>query len=162
MRKHWKEGASPILRAQLEALESQPWRMADGRLSEAQADMQLQNLAWANGLNTSAPRMGAVEKIAELRAAKDFRELNRLYLLSGLDREAEQQQSNQIRWAAMQQKWALEPSAEERQAESLAAAAAAAREAEIEARALAIVAEQNRAALDKARAQARKELANAR
>ena len=76
----------------------------------------------------------------------------------GAAQKAEQEARNMLRWQGMQQKWAMEPSNEERQAEALAAAATAAHEAEIEARALAIVAEANRAALAKARAQAKREI----
>lgn len=160
MKKHWKDGAFPALRAQLEELESQPYRMSDGRMSEAQSDLQIQNLAWANGLNTSAPRMTATEKIAELRAAGEagLRELNRLYTLQGINFESEQEKSNMVRWEAMQRKWAQEPSAEERQAESLKQAEEAQAAALVEARALAIVASEHAAALERARKQARKEL----
>jgi hypothetical protein len=158
MRKHWKDGAAPILRAQLEALESQPWRMSDGRMSDAQADLQIQNLAWANGLNTSHPRLTATNKIAELKAAGDYRELNRMYLLNGLNFESEQEQRNLIRWQGMQQKWAQEPSPEERQAEAGRLEAEQAEAARIEARALEIVAAESLAALERARAKARREI----
>lgn len=156
---HWKN-ASAIVREQIEALLAQPYRMTDGRMSEAQAQKQAMDLIWSYGFDCDRPEPKVSQKLAELREAKDFREINRLHLLSGASFEEEQEQRNLVRWQAMR-KWASEPSAAEQAAESLAKAAGAAREAEIEARALAIVAEQNRAALERAREQARQELSPA-
>jgi hypothetical protein len=158
MKPHWKEAAGASVREQIAALLAGPYRMTDGRTSLAQSWKQAMDLAWSVQTDTDPPPTPAGDRIAELRAAADFRELNRLYLLQGLDVEAAQEQRNLIRWQAMR-RWASEPSAAERREADLARAQAEAHEAEIEARALAIVAEQNRAALEKARQQARKELA---
>lgn len=170
MKEHWKN-ASPLVRAQIEALLSEPYQCAevaiddkretfvkkDSGKSNAQAYKQMMDLCWSFGFDCDPPPTPAADKIAALKAANDHRELNRLYLLQGLNFEAEQEQRNAIRWQAMR-KWASEPSDAERQAEELAKAEAQAVEAQIEFRAREIIAQQDRAALDKARAQARKEL----
>jgi hypothetical protein len=158
MKKHWTEAAGASVSEQIAALLAGPHRMSDGRASLAQSWLQAMNLAWSVQTDTDPPPTPASDKIAELRAAGDFRELNRLYLLQGLDVEAAQEQRNLIRWQAMR-RWASEPSPAERREADLARAQAEAHEAEVEARAQQILAEQNRAALEKARQQARKELA---
>src|SRR5215207_9364444 len=156
-KKHWKEGAGAIVRQQIEALLAEPWRMTDGRLSQAQSEKQLMDLVWSIDLDCDAPSQSATEKVNALKVAGDFRELNRCYMLQGLNFEAEQEQRNMVRWTAMR-KWAAEPSREESAAADMQRAAEQAREAEIDACALAIVAEENAAMLARARKQARKEI----
>jgi hypothetical protein len=157
MKPRWTE-AHPSVREQVTALLAQPYRMTDGRMSEAYAWKAAADFVWSRGYDLDPPRTPATEKIAALRAAGDFRELNRLYLLQGLDIEAAQEGRNLIRYNAMA-RWRAENSATETREADLARAQAEAREAEVEARAQQILAEQNRAALEKARQQARKELA---
>jgi hypothetical protein len=156
MKPNWRT-AHKSVREQIERLLEQSWKMADGRMSAAQSWKQAADLAWANGCDIEPPATPASDKIAELRTAGDFRTLNRLYMLQGLDIEAAQEKANVVRWQAMR-KWAAEPSNAERQAADLQRAEAEAVAAQVEARAMAIVAEQNRAALEKARAVARREI----
>jgi endonuclease/exonuclease/phosphatase (EEP) superfamily protein YafD len=148
MRPQYQQAASPAVREQIEAL------LAKGTAS---ARAQCQDLAWSYGVDLPAPPTPISDRIAALKAAGDMREINRLYTLQGANFEAEQEQRNLVRWTAMR-KWAAEPSREESAAADMKRAADAVREAEIEARAMAIVAAENAAALEKARKQARKEI----
>lgn len=157
MKKHWKEAASPGLRRDIEALLAQPYVMTDGRLSTAQADMQVMELVFSHGLDCDPPRTCARDKIAELKAAgtiDSLDELNRLYRQESINLEADAEQRNLVRYRAME-RWRREPSREVMQQQQAAAAAHA---AAVEARALAIVAEENAAALERARQRARIEL----
>jgi hypothetical protein len=151
MKPNWRT-AHVSVRQQIEAY------LADGTPASWK---KAADLSWSMGCDIEAPTTKASEKIAELRESKDFRELNRLYMLTNIEAEARQEAANLARWQGMR-KFASEPSNAERHAESLAQAQAAAREAEIEARALAIVAEQNRSALTKARQQAKREIEGTR
>ena len=161
MKNHWKSlPEASGLRRNLEALLAEPYVMTDGRKSTAQADKQAMELAWSHGLDTDPPRTFAIDRINSLKVQGTpdaLRELNRLYQLEAINLEAEAEQRNVVRWTAMR-RWAAEPSTAELQAEQAKRADEAAREALIESRALAIVAEENRAALERARAQARKEM----
>jgi len=156
MKPNWRT-AHPSVRDEIARLLEQPWKMSDGRTSPAQSWMQASTLAWSVGTDIEPPTTPATERINALRATGDFRELNRLYMLQGLDVESRQELANVTRYNAMR-RWASEPSNAERQAADLQRAEAEALTAQVEARALAIVAEQHRAALEKARVAARKEI----
>ncbi len=157
-KKHWRESGLRPLIARLEERLATPYQCADGQLSWCESWSRVSEQAFAAGFDTSPPPTTATEQIAQLRAERDFETLNERYRIEGLNFEADREARALVRWNSLR-RWAAEPSNEERRAEELARAQADQREAEIESRALAIVAEQNRAALERARVQARKELA---
>jgi hypothetical protein len=152
VKKHWKQSGSAILIRQMEEISAQPVCPAD-------ADNEMAELAWSRGFDVDRPRTPSSDRIAALRAAGDFRTLNRENMLRGLHIDAEKEARNVTRWNAMR-KWASEPSHEERQAEELQRAKEAADLAAVEARAQELLAADNRAALERARAKAKKELAH--
>jgi hypothetical protein len=159
MKLHWRT-AHISVREQVEALLAQPYKMSDGRMSEAHSWKRAADLVWSRGYDLDPPRSPVSEKLAELRAAKDFSTINRLHLLNGASFEEEAEKANVIRYGAMA-KWRAQPSAEEQAAESLKQAEAARLEALVEARAQQLLADANGAALEQLRKQARKEISGA-
>jgi hypothetical protein len=149
MKKHWRQSGSAILIRQMEEILAQP-------VTVPEAENEAAELAWSRGYDVDPPRTPAMDRIAELRAVGDYRTLNREHALRGLHIDAEKEARNLTRWNAMR-RWASDPSNEERQAEELKRARQEAEMAAIEARALAIVAEQNKQLLERARKQARAE-----
>jgi hypothetical protein len=149
LKKHWSE-ASPIVRGKIEEART----MAT---SPEVAWRTMADIAFRYGFDVEPPTTPMSDKLNALRKIGDYRTVNRMHLLSGAHLIEESEKRNVVRFQSMR-KWASQPSASEQRDESLAHAAAEAREAEIEMRAQQILAEQNRAATEKARAQARKEI----
>jgi hypothetical protein len=160
MKPHWKDGGA-ILRAQIAELLREPYRLSDGGLSPAESWYQAAQLAWSNQLDIEPPPHSATDRVKALRDAKDFETLNEEYRSSGLNFEHERETRYLVRWTAMR-KWASEPSSAELAAVALKQAEAASHEAAIEARAQQLLAEENRATLERARKRARKEAEAAR
>jgi hypothetical protein len=109
--KHWKTHASPIVRRQIENLLAKPYRCTDGGLSWCEAWIQAAELCWSNEMDIDLPPSAATERIAELRAEKDFATLNDEYARLGLNWEAERESRALARWTARARKAALEPAA---------------------------------------------------
>lgn len=104
-RKHWKEGASPIVRGLIERALAEPYRCADEQLSWCEAWSRGAEIAISCGLDMDPPPTTATDRIAKLRAEKDFQTLNQLYRLENLNFEADREARALARWTGLR-RWA--------------------------------------------------------
>jgi hypothetical protein len=107
MKQLWSESDAHGVIKQIKAMLRAPYRCTDGTLSRCEAWTRAFELCTQYKLDIEPPPTAATDRVAALRAAKDFDALNEAYRLEGLNFEVDRETRAMTRWTAMR-RWAAE------------------------------------------------------